>query len=89
MTSYARTKYKSTALRGGYIELRVYQIKELPLYDFDQPGKNQIIHNVDQILAAKKENPQTDTSKLEAEIDQLVYELYGLSEEEIAIVEGN
>ena len=29
-----------------------------------------------------------DTSALEAEIDRLVYELYGLTEEEIRIVEG-
>jgi hypothetical protein len=31
--------------------------------------------------------PQTDVSKLEAEIDQMVYQLYGLTPEEIAIVE--
>ena len=43
---------------------------------------------VDQILLAKKENPQADTSVLESEIDRLVYELYGLTEEEIKIVEG-
>jgi hypothetical protein len=30
-----------------------------------------------------------DTSALEREIDRMVYELYGQSEEEIAIVEGN
>ena len=30
---------------------------------------------------------EADTSELEEEIDQLVYELYGLSEEEIEIVE--
>jgi adenine-specific DNA-methyltransferase len=43
-----------------------------------------------QILAsgAKHDNPQADTSKLEAEIDQLVYQLYGLTKEEIEIVEG-
>jgi len=29
-----------------------------------------------------------DTSALEGEIDRMVYELYGLTEEEIAIVEG-
>jgi hypothetical protein len=29
-----------------------------------------------------------DTTALEREIDRLVYELYGLTEEEIAIVEG-
>lgn len=32
--------------------------------------------------------PTADTSSLEQEIDQLVYELYGLTEEEIKIVEG-
>ena len=41
---------------------------------------------VDQILT-KKENPEADTSALEREIDQLVCELYELTEEEIEIVE--
>jgi hypothetical protein len=43
---------------------------------------------VDRILAAKKTDPTADTSALEAEIDQLVYKLYGLTDEEIAVVEG-
>lgn len=43
---------------------------------------------VDQILAAKQENPERDTSKWEREIDNLVYELYGLTEEEVKVVEG-
>jgi len=48
-------------------------------------------HNflVDQILSAKKQNPEADTSKLEKEIDKLVYKLYNLTEEEIKIIEGN
>jgi hypothetical protein len=32
---------------------------------------------------------QSDISRLDREIDALVYELYGLTEEEIRIVEGN
>ena len=40
------------------------------------------------ILAAKKKDPNADTSALEKQIDQLVYTLYGLTPEEIAIVEG-
>lgn len=31
---------------------------------------------------------QTEINRLDAEIDQMVYELYGLTEEEIRIVEG-
>ena len=42
---------------------------------------------MDKILAAKKENPQVDTSDMEKQIDQLVYALYGPTEEEIRIVE--
>ena len=42
---------------------------------------------VEQILTAKKTDPNTNTSNLENEIDKLVYALYGLTEEEIAIVE--
>lgn len=51
---------------------------------------------VERALAAKRANtlagtrPQADTSKLEEEIDQLVAprQLYGLTQEEIEIVEG-
>ncbi len=54
---------------------------------------------VDQILAAKKQHtPQSplsrgefkdaDTSALERQIDEMVYELYGLTDDEIKIVEG-
>ena len=41
-----------------------------------------------QILAKKKDNPDTDISTLERQIDQLVYQLYGLTAEEIRTVEG-
>ncbi|MBI5097671.1 MAG: hypothetical protein HZB30_00330 [Nitrospirae bacterium] len=53
---------------------------------------------MNKILAAKKQHtPQSpldrwednaDTSALEKKIDELVYKLYGLMPEEIAIVEG-
>ncbi len=34
-------------------------------------------------------NPMVDTSSLDLEIDKLVYQIYGLTEEEINIVESN
>jgi adenine-specific DNA-methyltransferase len=42
---------------------------------------------VDRVLAAKAK-AAADTSKLERELDELVYALYGLTPEEIKIVEG-
>ncbi|MGQ9844587.1 MAG: class I SAM-dependent DNA methyltransferase, partial [Spirochaetota bacterium] len=59
-----------------------------PITTDNQPLVAQIEALVDKILAAKKQNPQADTSHWEREIDRLVYELYGLTEEEIRIVEG-
>jgi len=54
-----------------------------PSYDIQKP----IIELVDKILISKKDDMQADTSKYECEIDRIVYELYGLTDEEIAVVE--
>jgi hypothetical protein len=43
---------------------------------------------VDKILSAKKSNSQADTNQLEKEINNLVYSLYELTEEEVKIIEG-
>jgi adenine-specific DNA-methyltransferase len=48
----------------------------------------QIVQLVDQIIGSKQANPQADTSELERKIDQLVYQLYELTDEEITVVEG-
>lgn len=43
---------------------------------------------VNQILSFKQKDPSADTSALEKQIDELVYTLYGLTPDEIEIVEG-
>ena len=55
--------------------------------DANQHLATQIETRVDRILTAKDTNPAADVSALEDEIDQMVYLLYGLTDEEIAIVE--
>ena len=47
-----------------------------------------LIDLVNRILASKHINPSADTKGLEKEIDWLVYYLYGLTDEESAVVEG-
>ena len=42
---------------------------------------------VNQILEIKKQSSTADTTDLESQIDQLVYQLYDLTEEEIKIIE--
>ena len=64
-------------------------IKKLPIKKGDEKTQNVVQKLVDQILSLKKDNPKADTSDLEREIDLMVYELYGLSKEEIEIVENS
>ncbi|HRT81499.1 MAG TPA: DUF3644 domain-containing protein [Bacteroidales bacterium] len=59
-----------------------------PITTFNQPIISQFELLVDKILAAKKGNPQADTSTWEREIDRLVYKIYDLTEEEIRIIEN-
>ena len=63
--------------------------KELPIPDVASEKQTPIIELVNQILDAKHTSPNADTSALENEIDNLVYALYDLTSEEIAIVEGS
>ncbi len=73
---------------GGAYTLKAATIEALPIPETTPAQQKPIIALVDKILSAKKNKPQADTSKEESEIDRLVYQLYGLSEDEIKIVEG-
>lgn len=64
-----------------------YKIEQLPVPSVIDSDINPVETFVDQILTLKKQNKDADTKNLESQIDQLVYKLYGLTEEEIKIVE--
>lgn len=59
----------------------------IPMPSMDQ--ENEICFLLDKIIETKKYNPSNNTSALESQIDQLVYQLYQFTEEEIQIVESN
>lgn len=59
----------------------------LPIATPTDEQRRAIEERVEKILAAKRKDGKADTSALEREIDQLVYRLYGLMPEEIAMVE--
>jgi hypothetical protein len=62
-------------------------LKLLPLPKVDSTKQAPIARLVREVTAAKEKHPAADTSALEREIDQQVYALYGLTPEEIKIVE--
>ena len=70
-----------------------YQVDKEPLRNIPLPLvlKNQqqpVIALVNQILQVKKVNPEACTNSLEIKIDKLTYKLYGLTDKEIKIIEG-
>ena len=52
---YARKKYINTSLQGGYIELRVFQIKELPLIDKKLSDQKPFIEKADIMLTLNRD----------------------------------
>lgn len=72
-----------------FAEIKVIYIENLPVIIPKEQTIKSIATKVQSILAVKQSNPQTDTNELENLIDQLVYELYGLTEDEIKIVDGD
>ena len=73
---------------GGAYTLKASTIEALPIAIGTKQQQKEIALKVENILNAKAKNKQTDVSFSEHEIDCLVYNLYGLSENEIKIVEG-
>ena len=80
-------KYASP-FQGGYFAYNKTTLSDLPIPTATKEQQQEIITLVDKILAAKKQDSSADTTEWEKLIDQKVYELYGLTPEEIAIVEG-
>ena len=78
-------------MAGGFYRYKPAYMKPFPfpseeslcLYD----GRMESL--VVSVLSKKKENPQADTTSLESQIDFLVYHLYGLTYDEVLIVDPN
>jgi len=74
--------------RGVFPQFKVNELAQFPIATANAEQKQAISQRVEQILADKKSDLKANTAVLDKEIDQLVYALYDLTPEEIAIVEG-
>ena len=63
-----------------------YYVGKIPVPAVSLEEQQPIIELVEQILATKRENPIADITEASQKIDALVYALYGLTDEEIALV---
>ena len=72
--------------KGDTLELYEQPLSEIPIKLTDKEVEESIIKIVDKIISLKKIN--IDTSSLENELDLFIYNIYGLTKEEINIVEN-
>jgi len=74
-------------IRGGDINIGPEHLRNIPIARATKELQRPIINLVDTILAAKRTDPNADTSLEERQIDLLVYHLYGLTYDEVLIVD--
>jgi hypothetical protein len=77
--------------RGGYFQINSKVLSKIPIKlptnKAEEAIAEKITAKVKETLKLKKKDASADTAKLEEEIDNLVFELYGLSEDERKTVE--
>ena len=64
-----------------------YYVGKIPIPLVSPEQQQPIIELVEQLLSAKWENPKAESAADERQIDALIYALYGLTDDEVAIVE--
>ena len=73
--------------KNGWRWLGQY-VERLPIPQIPAAEQRPFIRLVDRILSAKTADPKADTTEQEAEIDRLVYHLYGLTPEQRDLIEN-
>ena len=84
------SKYAKSLLsniRGGDYHIVPEHIRNIPIPNVAANQQKPIISLVDRILSTKKSDPQTDTSALERQIDEMIYKLYKLTYDEVKVID--
>ena len=85
LLSNYKTKNSGSAKKDDFTQITLGDIRQLPIPKIDGINQKVFIKLVNEILTAKEKNQ--DATIAENQIDQLVYQLYELTDEEIKIIE--
>ena len=73
--------------RGLFPQFKINELASFPIPSCTNEQEIHLANLANKIMIAKQTNPSADTSTLESEIDLLVYHLYGLTYDEVLIVD--
>ena len=80
--------YNRGKRKGETLELYGTPLSQIPIVLPTGEDDNMLTELVDDIIARRTSNPNADISAKEAEINRIVYTLYGLTEDEIKNIEN-
>jgi adenine-specific DNA-methyltransferase len=81
--------YQRGKRKGEILELYKKPLSEIPIKKISEEDQQPFINLADEIIKTKRSDPASSIKGLEEKNDYLVYQLYGLTEEEIRMVEDN
>ena len=87
MNYWYLSKFETTHMAGGYIRFDIPYLKQMPIPKISLQQQQGIVDLVDEITRKKALNHNSNTLALEKQIDEMVYKLYDLTEDEIAVIE--
>ena len=87
LATFYHFNHSPKATKGAFPKILVSDVKTFPLPNIDEETRIVIDEKVSRILSAKQSDPSADTTVLEDEIDFMVYKLYGLTYDEVLVVD--
>lgn len=85
---YIMYKLTFEKTKGAFTKAKIFHYYELPIKACNQAEQQKIIDIVDEILSIKKSTPSSNVESLEKCLNDMIYKLYDLTDEEIMEVEG-
>jgi hypothetical protein len=89
LISFVHIETSPKSKKGLFPKILVNDVRDLPVIDVGSKTQQKIANLARRVVATKSDNLHANTTKLETEIDNHVYRLYGLTPEEIALIENS
>lgn len=69
------------------LHIKKYQLMAIPIADVSSDVQELIVKLVSKILKNRKQNPQSDITEIEKQINEIIYRIYDLTDAEIETIE--
>lgn len=88
LCQYFIRTFAAPRLGSTFVETKIYHLLKFPIPEISIDTRHLFLQLVNEILESKIKGNNANTDKQEADINAVIYSLYGINEDEIAIIEG-